>query len=175
MKVFVTGVGGQLGYDVINELHSRGYDAIGTDIVEKCELKIFDSNSYASKMNYVKLDITDSVAVENAITQIMPDVVIHCAAWTAVDLAEDEENKQKVININVKGTESLALACKKVDAKMVYISTDYVFDGQGEKPWKPDCKDYKQLNVYGETKLLGEKAVSCILNKYFGQFITSQS
>ena len=156
MKVFVTGVGGQLGYDVINELTARGYKAIGSDILD---------NSNAE--NYVKLDITDADAVREALCEIKPDAVVHCAAWTAVDAAEDEENKQKVYLINSKGTENIAKVCKELDCKMVYISTDYVFNGQGEEPWEADCKDYAPLSVYGESKLQGELAVSSILDKYF--------
>lgn len=156
MRFLVTGVGGQLGYDVMNELKRRGYEAIGTDILPES-----DFNSY------IQLDITDEKAVREAITKINPDAVIHCAAWTAVDDAEDEENKQKVYAINVLGTKYIAEACKEADCKMVYISTDYVFDGQGTKPWQPDCKDYNPLNYYGQTKLEGELAVSKILEKYF--------
>ena len=156
MKVFVTGVGGQLGYDVINELTARGYKAIGSDILD---------NSNAE--NYVKLDITDADAVREALCEIKPDAVVHCAAWTAVDAAEDEENKEKVYSINSAGTENIAKVCKELDCKMVYISTDYVFNGQGEEPWEADCKDYAPLSVYGESKLQGELAVSSILDKYF--------
>ncbi len=156
MKVFVTGVGGQLGYDIMNELTDRGYDAVGSDILEATQ---FD--------NYIQLDITDEEAVNKAISEIKPDAVIHCAAWTAVDAAEDEENIEKVRAINAKGTENIAKAVKQIDAKMIYISTDYVFDGQGQEPWQPDCKDYAPLSVYGKTKLEGELAVSSILDKYF--------
>ena len=156
MKVFVTGVGGQLGYDVIKELTARGYEAVGSDILDNCDAK-----------NYVKLDITDAAAVREALCEIKPDAVVHCAAWTAVDAAEDEENKQKVYLINSAGTENIAKICKELDCKMVYISTDYVFNGQGEEPWEADCKDYAPLSVYGESKLQGEKAVSSILDKYF--------
>ena len=157
MKVFVTGVAGQLGHDVVNELTKRGHQAVGSDIAPTLE----------SCASYVPLDITDAAAVEQTIMQVQPDAIVHCAAWTAVDAAEDEENQAKVRAINVDGTKHIAEAAKKVDAKMVYISTDYVFDGQGEKPWEPDCKDYKPLNVYGQTKLEGELAVSELLDKYF--------
>ena len=157
MKVFVTGVAGQLGYDVVNELIKRGHTAVGSDIVESAEI-----NS-----QYVPLDITDKEAVERVITEINPDAVIHCAAWTAVDAAEDEENIGKVEAINAGGTENIAKACKMVDCKMLYISTDYVFDGQGTEPWKADCTDYKPLSVYGRTKLEGELAVKANLDKYF--------
>lgn len=157
MKVFVTGVGGQLGYDIINELNKRGYDAVGTDILE----------SVSNVQNYIQLDITDKNAVEKVISEVKPDVVIHCAAWTAVDAAEDEENTDKVYAINAQGTKNIAETCKAIDCKMVYISTDYVFDGQGEQPWEPDCKDYAPLNVYGKSKLEGELAVANTLEKYF--------
>lgn len=157
MKVFVTGVGGQLGYDVMKELEKRGHIAVGSDVQE----------SSAFFKNYIKLDFTDKNTVFSVLEQIKPDAVIHCGAWTAVDDAEDEQNREKVKKINETGTENIAQACKKIDCKIVYISTDYVFDGQGDKPWQPDCKDYSPLNVYGQTKLDGEKAVSRNLDKYF--------
>lgn len=147
MKALVTGVKGQLGFDVVNELKKRGHTAIGVDIEE--------------------MDITDKASVEKVINEVKSNVVIHCAAWTAVDSAEEEENISKVRNVNAKGTENIAKVCKALDIKMVYISTDYVFDGQGTEPWKPDCKDYKPLNVYGQTKLEGELAVSTNLDKFF--------
>ena len=165
MKVFVTGVAGQLGHDVMNELALRGYVGVGTDLAESYS-GIQDS-TYVTTAEYVSLDITNKSAVMNTIKSIKPDVVVHCAAWTAVDLAEDEDKQAKVKAINVDGTQNIANACKEIDAKMVYISTDYVFDGQGTEPWQPDCKDYKPLNVYGETKLGGELAVSNTLSKYF--------
>lgn len=147
MKVLVTGVKGQLGYDVVKELTSRGHTAIGVDIDE--------------------MDITDSNSVNDVITHTNPDAVIHCAAWTAVDLAEYDENIPKVEAVNTYGTKNIAQVCKNIDCKMVYISTDYVFDGQGTEPWQPDCKKYAPLNVYGRTKLDGELAVSRIMDKYF--------
>ena len=165
MKVFVTGVAGQLGHDVMNELASRGYVGVGTDLAET--YSGIQDGSYVTNAEYVSLDITNSEAVMNTIKSVNPDVVVHCAAWTAVDLAEDEDKQAKVKAINVDGTLNIANACKEVDAKMVYISTDYVFDGKGTKPWQPDCKDYKPLNVYGQTKLGGELAVSNTLSKYF--------
>ncbi|MCI6666655.1 MAG: dTDP-4-dehydrorhamnose reductase [Romboutsia timonensis] len=165
MKIFVTGVAGQLGHDVMNELASRGYVGVGTDLAES--YSGIQDGSYVITAEYVSLDITNSEAVMNTIKAVNPDVVVHCAAWTAVDLAEDEDKQAKVKAINVDGTQNIADACKEVDAKMVYISTDYVFDGQGTKPWQPDCKDYKPLNVYGKTKLGGELAVSNTLSKYF--------
>ena len=165
MKVFVTGVAGQLGHDVMNELAKRGYTGVGTDLAES--YRGIQDGSYVTTAEYVSLDITDKEAVMNTIQSVKPDVVVHCAAWTAVDLAEDEDKQAKVKAINVDGTQNIADACKEVDAKMVYISTDYVFDGQGNEPWDPDCKDYKPLNVYGQTKLGGELAVSSTLSKYF--------
>ncbi len=165
MKVFVTGVAGQLGHDVMNELASRGYTGVGTDLAES--YSGIQDGTYVTMAEYVSLDITNKEAVMNTIKAIKPDVVVHCAAWTAVDLAEDEDKQAKVKAINVDGTQNIANACKEIDAKMVYISTDYVFDGQGTTPWQPDCKDYKPLNVYGETKLGGELAVSNTLSKYF--------
>ena len=165
MKVFVTGVAGQLGHDVVNEVCRRGYTAVGSDIA--AEYAGVQDGSAVTKCQYVSLDITDKTAVSNLLTEIAPDVVVHCAAWTAVDLAEDEDKQDKVRAINAGGTQNIADACKALDCKMVYISTDYVFDGQGEMPWQPDCKDYKPLNVYGQTKLEGELAVANTLDKYF--------
>ena len=150
MKVLVTGVGGQLGYDVMNELKNRGIEAIGTDVQGDRDLT---------------LDITDAAAAAAALREIRPDALIHCAAWTAVDAAEDQE--ELVRSVNGAGTANLAAACKECGCKMMYISTDYVFDGQGDTPWQPDCKDYKPLNVYGQTKLEGELAVASLLEKYF--------
>ncbi|MBQ7255607.1 MAG: dTDP-4-dehydrorhamnose reductase [Oscillospiraceae bacterium] len=152
MKVFVTGVGGQLGHDVLLQLRSRGHTAIGSDLLPPCD---------------VTLDITDPAAVKNAIAQAKPDAVIHCAAWTAVDAAEAEENREKVFAINAGGTENLARACKAVGAEMLYISTDYVFGGKGERPWQPDDTDFAPLNVYGQSKLEGEKAVARNLERYY--------
>ncbi len=151
MRVFVTGVAGQLGHDVMKELARRGYEGIGSDI----------------SIPHVPMDITDADATYKVISQTNPDVVIHCAAWTAVDLAEDEENIEKVRAINVDGTANIASVCKELNCKMIYISTDYVFDGQGETPWEPDCKDFAPLNVYGQSKLDGELAVANSLEKYF--------
>ena len=145
MRVLVTGVKGQLGFDVVNELNKRGYEAIGVDIQE--------------------MDITDGKQVRDVLNKVKPEAVVHCAAWTAVDAAED--NVEKVRLVNAVGTENIAKACKELDCKMMYISTDYVFDGNGVEPWKPDCKEYKPLNVYGITKLEGELAVSENLEKYF--------
>lgn len=147
MKVLVTGVKGQLGWDCIQELNTRNHQAMGVDIEE--------------------MDITDSLAVSTFIKECQPDAVIHCAAWTAVDAAEEEENQEKVHLINATGTANIARICKELDCKMLYISTDYVFDGQGQAAWEADCQDYAPLNVYGESKLAGEEAVSSILDQYF--------
>jgi len=165
MKYFVTGVAGQLGHDVMNELSKRGYTGVGSDIAPGYS-GVQDGSAVCS-MEYVSCDITDSSAVEKAIEEAKPDVIVHCAAWTTVDLAEDDDKHDKVRLINVVGTENIARAALKTGAKLVYISTDYVFDGQGIKPWDPDCKDYAPLNVYGQTKLDGELAVSSILDKYY--------
>lgn len=165
MKVFVTGVGGQLGHDVMNELAKRGYEGIGSDI--NPEYFGIQDDSAVMSAPYVTLDITDRESVINKITEINPDVIIHCAAWTAVDAAEDPDKKPLVHRINVDGTHNMVDAAKTVDAKIVYISTDYVFDGQGTKPWKPDDKNYAPLNYYGQTKLEGELAVCGTTDKYF--------
>lgn len=165
VKVFVTGVGGQLGHDVMNELAKRGHEGIGSDIAPV--YSGIQDGSEVTKLPYVSMDITNREQVDKVISEINPDVIVHCAAWTAVDLAEDEDKKAKVKAINVDGVQNIADVAKKLDAKMIYISTDYVFNGQGTEPWKPDCKDYAPLNYYGETKLGGELAVSKTLEKYF--------
>lgn len=171
MKIFVTGVSGQLGHDVMNEQAKRGYEGIGSDVQQ--EYSGAQDGTPVTKMPYIQLDITDREKVISTIAEINPDAVIHCAAWTAVDMAEDDDNVEKVRAINVGCTQNIADACKAVDevkpngCKMLYLSTDYVFDGQGTEPWKPDCKDYKPLNVYGQTKLEGEQAVGNTLDKYF--------
>ena len=165
MKVFVTGVCGQLGHDCMNELISRGYEAVGSDI-QPSYSGVLDGTAVVFAP-YVRLDITDPEAVKETIAEIRPDTIVHCAAWTAVDAAEDEENRVKVDAINHLGTRYIAEAAKAMDAKMVYTSTDYVFDGKGERPWEPDDKCYAPLNVYGKSKLDGELAVSSILEKYF--------
>ena len=165
MRLFVTGVGGQLGHDVMNELLKRGHEGIGSDIQENYS-GVADCSA-VTKAPYVALDITDKDAVEKVIAEVNPDAVIHCAAWTAVDMAEDDDKVAKVRAINAGGTQNIADVCKKLNCKMTYISTDYVFDGQGTEPWQPDCKDYKPLNVYGQTTLEGELAVSQTLEKYF--------
>ena len=165
MKVLVTGAAGQLGHDVLNELSSRGYEAVGTDLAP--EYSGIQDGTPATMLPYVQMDITDQGKADQVITDLAPDAVIHCAAWTAVDLAEDEDKQEKVRAINAGGTENITRACKKVGCKMMYISTDYVFNGQGTEPWKPDCREYAPLNVYGQTKLEGELAVSSLLEKYF--------
>lgn len=165
MKVFVTGVGGQLGHDIMNELHKRGHEGVGSDLAPVYS-GIADGSA-VTIMPYVSLDITDKSAVERVISEIQPDAVIHCAGWTAVDAAEDEDKRELVRRINVDGTQYIADVCKKLGCKMLYLSTDYVFDGKGETPWQPDCKDYDPLNVYGQSKLDGELAVCNTLEKYF--------
>ena len=156
MKFLVTGATGQLGYDVLRELKKRNYEAVGTDLAEENE-----TNSYVS------MDITDEICMRDTLERIRPEVVVHCAAWTNVDGAEESENQKKVWNINVEGTKNLARMCRKLDAKMIYISTDYVFDGQGNLPWKADCVKYGPRNFYGKTKLEGERAVQAVLDEYF--------
>ncbi len=165
MKVLVTGVAGQLGHDVMNDLAARGIEGVGSDIAEVYS-GVADGSAVTS-MEYVQMDITDGAVVNRVMKEVAPDAVIHCAAWTAVDAAEDEDKRDKVHAINVTGTKNLAEAAAKCGAKLMYISTDYVFDGQGEKPWVPDCKDYAPLNVYGQSKLDGEQAVVKALDNYF--------
>lgn len=165
MKVFVTGVGGQLGHDVMNELAARGYEGIGSDIAP--EYAGMADGSAVTRAPYVPLDITDGEAVERVLSEVRPDAVIHCAAWTAVDLAEDEDKRDKVRAINADGTRHIAKICGELGCKLMYISTDYVFDGQGETPWQPDCTDYAPLNIYGQTKLEGELAVREMAEKFF--------
>ena len=163
MKFFVTGVNGQLGHDVMNELNKRGHEGVGSDIVP-AYAGIAD-RSAVTIMPYV--GISDKEAVEKVISEIKPDAVVHCAAWTAVDMAEDDDKVEAARRVNAGGTQNIADVCKKLNCKMLYLSTDYVFDGQGTEPWQPDCKDYKPLNVYEQTKLEGKLAVSQTLEKYF--------
>ena len=163
MKVLVTGVCGQLGHDVVNELTKRGHEAIGSDITPVYSGA--DDGTAVTRAPYVQLDITDADAVSRVLGETKPDAVVHCAAWTAVDAAEDNEDRVRAINAG--GTEHIARACRALGAKMMYISTDYVFDGQGETPWPPDCRDYAPLSVYGRTKLEGEQAVASLLDAYF--------
>lgn len=165
MKILVTGVNGQLGHDVMNDLAKRGLEGIGSDITE--QYGGVQDGSAVCEMSYTQLDITDSAAVARVIEKEKPDAVIHCAAWTAVDMAEDDDKIAKVRAVNAGGTKNIAESCKQFGIKMMYISTDYVFDGQGTKAWEPDCRDYKPMNVYGQTKLEGELAVSELLEKYF--------
>lgn len=165
MRVFVTGVNGQLGHDVMNELAKRGLEGIGSDITESYA-GVADGSAVAAA-KYIQMDITDDEAVRSRVIYEQPDAVIHCAAWTAVDAAEAEENRAKVRSVNFVGTRNIAKVCAELDIPMMYISTDYVFDGQGTTPWEPDCTDYKPLNVYGSTKLMGEKAVAANLEKFF--------
>ncbi len=174
MRVFVTGVAGQLGHDVVNELVKRGHGAVGSDIVDAGRLTGFSDAKGAgnvpdetSPCEYVRLDITDAAAVGQVITAAHPDAVIHCAAWTAVDDAEDEDKRDIVHRINADGTANIAKVCRDLDCKMLYLSTDYVFDGRGEKPWEPDCRDFAPLNAYGKSKLDGELAVAAALEKFF--------
>ena len=165
MKILVTGVAGQLGHDVMNELAARGHEGVGSDLAPAYS-GIADGSA-VTKAAYVPMDITNAAQVREVISAVHPDAVIHCAAWTAVDAAEDADKQAKVQAINVQGTANIAAVCKELDCKMMYISTDYVFNGQGETPWDPDCKDYQPLNVYGHSKLGGELAVSGALEKYF--------
>lgn len=165
MRILVTGVGGQLGHDVMNELASRGHDAVGSDIA--AQYAGVADGSAVIRMPYVQMDITDAQRVASVLEEVKPDAVIHCAAWTAVDLAEEEKNRDRVRAINAEGTRHIAEQCRKLGCKLMYISTDYVFDGQGAEPWQPDCERYAPLNVYGQTKLEGELAVREWVEKHF--------
>lgn len=165
IKVFETGAGRQLGRDVVNDLDRRAHESTGSDL-QTVYSGVADGSA-AVTARYIQMDITDGATVSKMIEELKPDVIIHCAAWTNVDGAEAPENWEKVHQINAVGTESIARAAKAIDAKMVYISTDYVFDGQGERPWEPDDKCYAPLNVYGQSKLDGEKAVAELMEKYF--------
>lgn len=165
MKIFVTGVNGQLGHDVMNELALRGHEGVGSDIAPVYG-GVQDGSAVCS-MPYEQMDITDAAAVKRALAEVRPDAVIHCAAWTAVDAAEEEENRQKVHAINADGTRHIARICRELGCKLMYISTDYVFDGQGEAPWQPDCEDYRPLNAYGQSKLEGEQAAQELVERFF--------
>lgn len=156
MKVLVTGTSGQLGFDVMQELLKRGHEGVGAD---RSEAEV--------EFEHIKLDITDKDAVFLAVEKMKPDAIVHCAAWTNVDAAEEPENLEKVRAVNVEGTRNLAEACREVDAKFVYISTDYVFNGSGDEPWRADDKNYAPINVYGQSKLDGELEVVKALDKYF--------
>lgn len=157
MKVFVTGANGQLGHDVLRELKMRGHEGLGSgrraDAAENAE--------------YVSLDITDRAALRAALLQAKPDAVIHCAAWTAVDAAEEAENAGCVYAVNSSAAADIAEICRELGCKMMYISTDYVFDGLGTQPWQPDCTRCQPLNQYGKSKLAGEQAVVAALTQYF--------
>lgn len=165
MKIFVTGVNGQLGHDVMNDLAARNHIGIGSDLKEAYS-GVADGSPVTS-MPYISLDITDEEAVNRILTEVHPDAVIHCAAWTAVDAAEDEDKQALVLAVNGTGTKNIACACKRLHCKMMYISTDYVFSGQGTEPWEADCRDFAPLNVYGRSKLAGELAVAEALSDYF--------
>ena len=165
MKIFVTGVNGQLGHDVMNDLVARNHIGIGSDL-KKAYSGVADGSPVTS-MPYISLDITDEEAVNRILTVVHPDAVIHCAAWTAVDAAEDEDKQALVLAVNGTGTKNIACACKRLHCKMMYISTDYVFSGQGTEPWEADCRDFAPLNVYGRSKLEGELAVAEALSDYF--------
>ena len=165
MKVFVTGVNGQLGHDVVNELNARGHTAIGSDL--KPVYSGITDGTFVTRAPYISLDITREDAVFKAIDQVKPDALVHCAAWTAVDAAEEPDNRKTVFAVNEEGTRHIARASRAVHAKMVYISTDYVFDGTGTEPWQADCTEVAPQNVYGESKLAGEKAVRETLESYF--------
>lgn len=165
MKVFVTGVAGQLGHDVMNELAERGFEAVGSDLAP--EYSGIQDGTAVTFLPYVSLDITDETAVMAVLGEQRPDAIVHCAAWTAVDAAEDEDKKDRVYEINAGGTEHIARACRLLGCKMIYISTDYVFNGKGTAPWEPDCRDFSPLSTYGRSKLDGELAVSALLEKYF--------
>ena len=165
MRVFVTGVNGQLGHDAVNELIRRGHTAVGSDLTE-AYAGLADGSAVASA-SYVQLDITDSAAVRSRIASLRPDAVIHCAAWTDVDAAEDPENRAAVWAINVEGTGTLAESAREVGAGMLYVSTDYVFDGRGTRPWQPEDTCFAPLNVYGRSKLEGERAAAATLERLF--------
>lgn len=163
MRVLVTGANGQLGHDVVNELIKRGHKVYATDVVDSLEMAV---DRYKRHYEYYPMNITSRVIVEDVISSTRPDAIIHCAAWTAVDAAEEPENKEKVYKINVEGTRNIVAAAKKIDCKVLYLSTDYVFNGKGEEPWEPDDKSYAPLCYYGQTKLEGELAVA-ELEKFF--------
>ena len=162
MTVLVTGVGGQLGFDVVNELARRGCETVGSDVRREDELV-----RRAAWDRYVELDVTDPGAVDRTLSAIRPDAIVHCAAWTDVDRAEDESNREQVRKINVDATGFLTEKAKNLGCKFVYISTDYVFSGGGTTPWEPDETDFRPLNYYAETKLEGERIVSSRLEKFF--------
>lgn len=144
MKVLVTGINGQLGHDVMGELNKRGHEAVGVDIEE--------------------MDITDAECVKRVMTQTAPDAVIHCSAYTAVDRAEEEVELCR--RVNAEGTKNVAEVCAGLDCKLLYLSTDYIFSGEGERPWEPGDEP-DPLNVYGLTKFEGEQEIKSRMKKYF--------
>ena len=163
MKAFVTGVNGQLGHDVMNELASRGHQVLGSGL----------SPAYGGKQDgaallpYAQMDVTDAADVRTVLEAFRPDAVVHCAAWTAVDAAEEPRHRGRVFAVNAAGTRHVAQACGTLGCKMLYMSTDYVFDGQGSDPWQPDGEAFAPLNVYGLSKLEGERAVRDLLDRFF--------
>ena len=165
MKVFVTGVNGQLGHDVMNSLYNAEIDAIGSDIKES--YSGVQDGSPACTMPYIGLDLTDEEKTRKIITEEGIDAIIHCAAWTAVDAAEDPENQVIVEKINGEVPGVLARIMKERDGKMLYLSTDYVFSGEGTEPWSPDETNFSPINFYGKTKLMGEEKIREVLEKYF--------
>ena len=161
MKVLVTGVNGQLGRDVVNALSQRGAEAVASGSSPRyCGVPI-------ASVPYVPMDITQAERVREVLRGVRPDAVIHCAAWTAVDVAEKPENRERVFAVNATGTQYLAENCRDLNCSMTYISTDYVFDGQGKEPWKADCTEFRPLNVYGQSKLAGEQAIRQTLDRFF--------
>ena len=165
MKVFVTGVNGQLGHDVMNSLYNAEIDAIGSDIKES--YSGVQDGSPACTMPYIGLDLTDEEKTRKIITEEGIDAIIHCAAWTAVDAAEESENQAIVEKINGEVPGVLARIMKERDGKMLYLSTDYVFSGEGTEPWSPDETNFSPINFYGKTKLMGEEKIREVLEKYF--------
>lgn len=162
MKVLVTGVNGQLGHDMMLELKRRNHEPTGSGSGPE-----YRGSDSVAAMPYEQMTITDAENVQAVLKRVQPDAVIHCSAWTAVDAAEEEGNREKVFSLNVNGTRNIAEACRAIGAKLVYLSTDYVFDGQGTRPWQPDDKNFAPLNVYGQSKLEGEFAVRETLERAF--------
>lgn len=174
MKLFITGVSGQLGHDVSLEAAARGYSVTGSDLQEEEKVngwnevkEAFGAGKCGGRLSYASLDITDEASCLKVIGEAEPDAVVHCAAWTAVDAAEDEDRRETVFKVNELGAGNVAKAASAAGAKVIYLSTDYVFDGKGETPWEPDCRDFAPLNVYGESKLAGEKMVVSATDRYF--------
>ena len=167
MKILVTGVNGQLGYDVVPQLLARGHEVIGSGTSDQGPAWESAGPATRDSYEYRRMDITIKEEVDRVMEQIHPDLVIHCAAWTAVDAAEEPENYDRVMAVNAEGTRHIAEACRRGGAAMLYISTDYVFDGQGTEPWRADCEDFAPLNIYGRSKLAGEQAVRELLERYY--------